>query len=633
MQAISVQPKIKGKLRAARGVSDEPSLDEVVHSSTGIWNSPNLFCRLFDDLHKTLPLGGPRIRLIIRNDKSDSFATRHLIKQVDKFRSTRPDVVVELTHNVENLGFIHNSNLLFKDSRAEIVILLTTDIRLPDYWLERVVRPLLIEEDIALATPFAVNGANLDIALPPGLFWKDLDKVASELDPCFPDAETTVGYCLAIKRSSFLPSESLFDSVYINGYGDDSDLYYRMVNRGRRGVIVDNLVIYHLGGGSFSLVDDVDSLRAENYQRFMDRWHDAYNQRFREKVKHVRKCADNLLSAVRPIRGVGDAVFILPTGNMKYGGVKAVSRIIEGSRELGLDVGGIVLSNCNKSAEAMAAEYECFDRSALDEWSIRKHRIVLATSHNTVPWGRSLADLWGSELWYFVQGPESAFSGGRYARSVLESYGTADRILCVSEYLAEMIKCVSGLDAEIVRLGPDPLEFYPGSQQRTGREVAIQYSGREEKGSDLAAIATLALVAKGFHVLAFGEAVGTIDYPEGVTALGKLTSSELRRLFQRASFYVDLSRYEGLGLLALEATLCGATPVFLRNGGSARELLSLGIGIALDGIDSIHRLGDICDSFLAGRENTAISDSSKLEARYSYEAAIQKISRLIDGRE
>jgi GT2 family glycosyltransferase len=611
---------------------ESPALSEV-DILLPIWNSPRLFSRLFADLSRTLPLVGPKLHLIIRNDKSDNFATECLISEVEKLRSSRPDVGIDLTHNEENLGFINNSNLLFKDSNAGIVILLTSDIRLPDNWLGRLVRPLLLEEDIVLATPFAVNGTNLDIAVPPGLSWRDLDTAAGELEPSFPDAETTVGYCLAVKRSSFLQSETLFDDVYVNGYGDDSDLYYRMVNRGLRGVVVDDLVIYHSGGGSFSLVDNVECLREENHRRFMDRWHDAYIHRVHEKAKVVRKCADKVFSAVRPNRSVGDAIFILPTGNTTYGGVKVVSRLIEGSRDLGIDVGGIVLSDYRKSPETGAAEYEFFDRKALEDWNVRKHRIVLATAHNTVPWGRSLADLWGSELWYFVQGPEGAFSGGRYARSVLESYRAVDKLLCVSEYLAEMIKHVSGLDAEIISLGPDHLEFYPSGLRRADREIAIQYSGRAEKGSDLAAIASLSLVAKGFHVLAFGEAVGTIDYPEGVTPLGQLTPSELRRLFQRVSFYVDLSRYEGLGLLALEAQYCGAIPVYLNNGGSARELSSLGIGIALDSVDAVHRLGETCATFLAGDLREITRRDPRPEARHSLEAAIQKIAGLIDGRQ
>lgn len=620
------------KRKPAKRYQVEPALI-AVDILIPIWNSPKLFARLFADLRTTLPCTGPKVRLLIRNDKSDEFATNRLNQEIANLRSARPDLVIELAHNSENLGFINNSNLLFSQSTADIVILLTSDIRLPDDWLRRMICPLLSVRDVALATPFAANGANLDIAVPAGLSWKDLDEFARELNPCFPDAETTVGYCLALKRSAFMPSEPLFDTVYVNGYGDDSDLYYRMVNRGFRGVVVDNMVIYHSGGGSFSLVDSVATLREENYRRFMDRWHDAFERRIHEKAAAVRKSADKILATVRPIRGVGDAIFILPTGNLKYGGVKAVSQIIEGCRESGLDVGGVTLSSHAAAPGTMTSEYEFFDKGQFNAWRVRKHRIVLATSHSTVPWGRSLADVWGSELWYFVQGPEAAFSSGRYARSVLEGYRSVDRILCVSEYLADMIKCVSGLNAEVIHLGPDPLEFYPGDCDRLERGVAIHYGGRADKGSDLAAIAALSLVARGFQVFAFGEHSGTMDYPEGVTALGQLSPSGLRKLFQRVPIYVDLSRFEGLGLLALEATYCGATPVLLNNGGAARELATLGIGIALDGISAVHRLGEICENYITRDSKCKLHRGATTEMRHSLDTAIHRIAGLIDAGE
>ena len=47
---------------------------------------------------------------------------------------------------------------------------------------------------------------------------------------------------------------------------------------------------------------------------------------------------------------------------------------------------------------------------------------------------------------------------------------------------------------------------------------------------------------------------------------GKLDSDGLAKLFSRCQFYLDLSFMEGLGLLPLEAAMCGCVPVMTKKG-------------------------------------------------------------------
>ena len=210
-----------------------------------------------------------------------------------------------------------------------------------------------------------------------------------------------------------------------------------------------------------------------------------------------------------------------------------------------------------------------------------------------------------------------AFGGGRHTQSVLDGLKRFDRLLCVSDYLRELVKNLTDIDADVIPYGPNALEFYPVKAKRQ-KAVAIQFSGRADKGSDLAAIAVPSLLNAGFDVTAFGAETVQIDFPVKLKFVGQIAPVALRALFSRVEFYVDLSRYEGLGMLSLEATFCGAVPVFLRNGGTARELARLTAGIPLHTIDELHLLGPRLDAerntlerFAAGRAQVVQSYNLK----------------------
>jgi glycosyltransferase involved in cell wall biosynthesis len=200
----------------------------------------------------------------------------------------------------------------------------------------------------------------------------------------------------------------------------------------------------------------------------------------------------------------------------------------------------------------------------------------------------------GCENWHFVQGPEMAFSSGAFSASVVADLRAADRILCVSEYLADLIAAITGKTATVVPYGPDLFEFYSINKNQA-KTVAVHFAGRADKGSDLAGIAVPVLLDAGFSVEAFGEVGDYFDYDARLKPHGYVNASALRKIFQRCSHYLDLSHYEGLGMLTLEALFCGAIPISLRNGGSAGIIERANAGILLDGLASIHRLPKILE--------------------------------------
>jgi len=593
--------------RKAKEIEAPPSDDVVVNTrieqriviGVPIYNSPQYFCRLFESLQLSLVNTDGDISIVVLDDGSDSYSRGRLKESVSRLNSgINGGVKVFHKRNRSNIGFIKTCNKLFNfDRSADVFILLTTDVVVPRGWLRRAIEPFNSSPDIALASPLAVNGANLDVEVPRGMSWLDADSLSRLREASYPDAETTVGYCMAVRPSALESKEELFSTHFENGYGDDSDLYYRLIARGYRGVAIDNMIVYHAGGGSFDNLADAQRLRADNFRRFSDDWMSVYLDRIEEMARPLARIRANIGAALPRRRSVVDVLFVLPTDNRRIGGVESVMRIAEQLQRRG--VSAHVLCTSTSPAHApTAGEYKPLSLRELGGDISRViertgvPRAVVATSHDTVSWVRALGRSASSALWYFVQGPEMAFSAGAHSASVVRELAGFDRTLCVSSYLCDLVSLLGGSKAEVIPYGPDPDQFYSlGADNRDG--VALQFAGRADKGSDLMGIIVPALIKSGFRVTAFGEPAPDFSYDDRVVQIGFASPTDLRRLFQRSEFFIDSSHYEGLGMLPLEALFCGAIPVLTRNGGSSEIIGSSSAGVLLDGISSLHRIGEM----------------------------------------
>lgn len=605
------------------------TLTESVAIGIPVYNSPHLFARLFADLARTLP-DDPNLLIRIVDDCSDAYSVEVLRRLIGELRDRFGRTKIVHTRNEPNIGFIRTCNLIFEETRGhDLFVLLTTDVRLPDAWLDRMLSPFRSDEKIVLATPWATNGANLHLETLPGHSWSDMDHIARGFKPVYPDAETTVGYCMGFRPSALDRAESLFSLVFENGYGDDSDLYYRMVSKGFRGVLVDNMVIYHKGGGSFDLLDNVAQLRSDNFKTFSSIWMPLYRARIHEAAARLET-----LRAARfkvPTRRDVDVLFVLPIDLRVAGGVEAVFRIVESLQERGIRAGIFCTSEHPKSNETHF-EYRAVNQGHVGSLAdivgrFGVPRLVVATSHDTVPVVQSLTKMLGCRSAHFLQGPEMAFSSGGFSAAVVKDLERSDDLLCVSSYLADLVAAVSGRQATVIPYGPDPNEFYNLGRNKA-RTVAIQFAGRADKGSDLAGIAVPILLRHGYEVEVFGHPQEYIDYDPRLKVHGFATTSKLRKIFQSSSHYLDLSRYEGLGMLGLEALWCGALPVTLRNGGTAEILGRHCAGVMVNGIEELHALPEILDR--SSREIDVMAAAGRVQSEVGLARAVDHFQKYLE---
>jgi GT2 family glycosyltransferase len=168
---------------------------------------------------------------------------------------------IELHTNAQNLGFTRTVNYGMPLHPDRDVVLLNSDTIVYPQWLDRLQAAALSDPEIATANPISTQrGTN--ISCYPGLNHRfegeievdgsQLDQCAREMNPgCYAMVDTTVGFCMYIRRAA-LNEIGYFDATnFPVGYGEETDFCYRARKAGWRHIIAGDVYVTHLGAKSF----------------------------------------------------------------------------------------------------------------------------------------------------------------------------------------------------------------------------------------------------------------------------------------------------------------------------------------------------------------------------------------------
>ena len=220
----------------------------------------NAFDLLPDVLERVLRHTDLPWHLIVIEDCSSDARVRPWLRGWVATHSEAHPGQIELVENRENRGFIRSVNAGLKRA-AEIghhVILLNSDAFVPVNWASRLMRPMLMQPDVATVTPlsndaeiFSVPGICERTVLAPGQ-GDAMDAMAQRLDP---DAGVTVcptgvGFCMAMNRE-YLAKIPALDTEFGRGYGEEVDWCQKARAQGGQHLGVANLFVEHRGGESF----------------------------------------------------------------------------------------------------------------------------------------------------------------------------------------------------------------------------------------------------------------------------------------------------------------------------------------------------------------------------------------------
>ncbi|MCL2223679.1 MAG: methyltransferase domain-containing protein [Defluviitaleaceae bacterium] len=216
-----------------------------------------------DALFKSIPLTELDYNLYVVEDCSTDARVLPLLDSI-----ALNDNRITILKNEKNLGFVKSVNKGLNYAKNHVV-LINSDIELPQFWLERLMYPILFNEKVASSTPFTNAGTlnsfpviGIDNPLFEGLTCNQTDEAFSFIKPMYATVPTGMGFCMGMNRDA-INEIGILDEIFAKGYGEENDWCQRAINAGYSNVMVENLFVYHKHGGSFSSAEK-DALIAEN---------------------------------------------------------------------------------------------------------------------------------------------------------------------------------------------------------------------------------------------------------------------------------------------------------------------------------------------------------------------------------
>jgi len=235
-----------------------------------VYNGYEFLEKLFDSIEKntTSPY-----RLIVINDCSpDSRVRPYLLERLEKHPTS---IFID---RETNQGFLKSVNEAYRNVSNHF-LLLNTDTEVPEFWIERLMYPIIYMDKVASTTPFTNSG---EIASFPnfvadneifdGMSVDNLDAVFRDVNPqsFYAEIPTGVGFCMGVNYTLTKEIGMFAEDTFGKGYGEENDWCQRAIQKGYRNFLVPNLFVYHKHGGSFS-AEEKQALLKVNAVKLLDR--------------------------------------------------------------------------------------------------------------------------------------------------------------------------------------------------------------------------------------------------------------------------------------------------------------------------------------------------------------------------
>jgi len=522
-----------------------------------VYGQINLFGDLLRDL-QTVVENWPLVKILVVDDKYDessSIKLRQLCKD---------NVNIRIIENAENLGYLKAVNNAFKNVNTKYVILLNSDVRIPDNWLPRMVKPFL-NESVALATCLATqSGGNLTLNNFTETNWREVDSLISGLESSnLDDACTAIGYCMAL-RVSALDGENIYDEVFSPAYGEDSDLHYRVKSKNWRSVVISNLLVHHIGGASYGQSEETSLIRERSMNLFLNKWGSRFLVDEKEFLLNnpINRVRNYLALETRePLKY--DVIFISPSNNSEIGGINVLVQLANKLVDSGLNVGFICL---NYDPTHSVQNFTILNKESLK--LIEEVRIVISSGLEGYEVLTILEKNLEFKLINLIQGPEYLMDDRFFERKIFEQiYLKSIYNIVVSPFLLKNMNHFEIPNLKSIAFGPDSRIFYDDFLNRD-KNLLISCRNEKNKGSDLAISIIPILKDHGWRVFGYGD----LDNEKHLSLFdefyGRISKNELSDLMRKCKVSLDFSTYEGLGLQPIESSMCGCIPVISDRGGN-----------------------------------------------------------------
>jgi GT2 family glycosyltransferase len=515
-----------------------------------------------------------------------------------------------LIRNATARGYTAAANQGFRAARGEYVVLLNSDTVVSADWLDRLVMCAESDPRIGLVGPLSNTASWQSVPeveqqgdwapnpLPAGWTAGDMARaVAAFAGRTYPRMSFLNGFCLLVKRAVIDAIGDFDEAAFGEGYGEENDYCLRARAAGWELALADDVWVHHAQGQSYARARRLQLY--ENASRALHAKHDPALI-----LEGVRQCRDDLaLVAIRarvaqlaPRRALIErgrqlwegrrVAFVLPIREVG-GGANVVLAEARAMRRFGVDV---LIVNLEAERAAFFAGYPDLDLrvsfapAAADVVElVRDYDAAVATAYHSVFWLAPLRQAGRSpRLGYYVQDFEPLFfaAGTAEYRSALSSYTAVPDIVLFTKtaWNRDELRRAVGVEAAVVGASCDIDLFRPGPAAADGRLrlCAMIRPSSARRG----ARETMELLAEVDR--RYGERVDIHLFgvepwdplfhllPRGFRwqQHGVLAPEATAGLLATQDVFVDLSRYQAMGLTAMEAMSSGLGVVVPRAGGA-----------------------------------------------------------------
>jgi GT2 family glycosyltransferase len=207
---------------------------------------------------------------------------------------------IRLIINPSNLGYLRSCNAAARIAQGEFLLLLNNDTQVLPDWLDPLLLPFRSRGDVgAVGSKLLYPDGRLQeagcIVWDDGSGW-NFGRLDSPERPAY-NYLREVDYCSA---ASLLVPRALFNAMggfderYAPAYCEDSDLAFRLRERGYKVLYQPRSRIVHHEGISYgrSLTGSVKSCRMRNQQTFQERWLGVLSRQHLPNGEHVMRARD-----------------------------------------------------------------------------------------------------------------------------------------------------------------------------------------------------------------------------------------------------------------------------------------------------------------------------------------------------
>lgn len=467
---------------------------------------------------------------------------------------------------INNLGFLSNTSLAYEESSADYALLLNSDVRLPGNFLKRLSAHTFSFEPGALTVPSFEDLVGFGADAPS---WWELDDVLAAQPPTALEACTAVGYALMLDKNK-VPSP-LFDKRFGHGYGEDSDLHYRVQKYGHSSQFMLNMCVMHQGGASYGMSEKSIKERNQGREQFFELW----GRKYKYEYPYFEKVINKFLRGLPTFTQAKQAIyFLLPSGRAQgVGGINVLTNALQhlGNERIATRV--IDLSLHNLETYCLGGSLRPISKSSFLEiyknLKLSRNDMVVVGGSDGIEFLQGVAKNIFKKTFVanVIQGPDFFIDPSRGLEFV-KSIQDASICLVGSTYLDELSKFFGAKQTQSF----NPLTHLDQQfdQTKQFRKWDLLVSLRYEHGKALWLSQFVANVSakNGLKVAAIGGAAHEAKLHRSVKVFGVCPPDEVLKILTNTKVFFDSSLFEGFGLVAREALHHGVKVLALENGGN-----------------------------------------------------------------